>query len=60
MTKVFVALLAISFSVLAIACGGPTPPGVPGAPSAMPEAPAAPSGMPSGAPAAPSGMPAVK
>ncbi len=63
MTKVFVALLAISLSVLAIACGGaPTAPGVPGVASGMPEAPAV-SGVPSAVPAVPavpSGLPAAK
>lgn len=60
MSKFIVAVLAVSFSVMALACGGG--PAVPEAPKA-PEAPAAP-GVPAapGAPAAPTppAAPAVK
>jgi hypothetical protein len=53
MFKFLVAVLAVSVSIVAIACGGA--PAVPSAPE-VPGAPAVP-GAPSGIPGAPSGVP---
>jgi len=56
MSKYIVALLAVSVSILALACGpaeAPKPPDAPAAPSGAPEAPKAPEAAPPAPPAPP-------